>query len=385
MSEANGRATTHCSNCNPGEYVQILSNFGNTNHIGSESASSEPCELADIIDGDTDHGNTNAFDTSPGDIAYPHRPLQRCAGVITTPDLDTQSYSPALPQFNLGIQSQTASNAHSESNYDVSIPPSLWNPAVQCFPGWLSPAIPEFNPCLTPTSNSIGYPPVDLSATTHDQADLALQLPGVYNDFSAYGQPGSVLSLPGHGVYNNLGIMHGNFANFNSFPCRHHFTAGDPQATVVSSYHLPFLSENDIFATPAFPGQQIGMLPTPPAPQTTIASSNQLPFLGTDDIMAAPALPGQQIGMLSTPSSPRPMASRMMAPGSNANTNRYTCDHPGCGQRVARRGDLVRHRLKHGVPQYPCLVVGCGRRGPKAFYRIDKLRAHQLKRHGMAN
>ncbi|RDW59423.1 hypothetical protein BP6252_12510 [Coleophoma cylindrospora] len=346
MSLANGRATNHR---NPG-VLRRRTTTVLTNHIGSETASSEPCrtcQLADAVDGDPNHGNS--FDISPTEIASPHRSRRGCIGVTATPDPSIQLYPPALSFTNPGLQPQTASNTYSGANHDT--PSSLWNPGLPGFPGWLGPATPEFNPYLTPTPNSIGYPPVDLSATTDYQADSPLQLPGVY-DFSAYGQPGPVHYLPSYGVYDNFRIVPGSFAYSNSFPCRHHFTAVDPQATLASS-NLPFLPDDGS----VLPGQHI--IPTPPGPQMTIASSNQVPFLGTDITMAAPALPGQHIGMITTTPGPNPMASRVTPPGSNANANTYTCDYLGCGQRVARRGDLVRHKLKHGVPQYPCLVHGC--------------------------
>jgi hypothetical protein len=68
---------------------------------------------------------------------------------------------------------------------------------------------------------------------------------------------------------------------------------------------------------------------------------------------------------------------------SNIHTNPQTCNYPGCGKVTARQADFARHRLQHGTPHHSCLVHACNRRGPKAFYRADRLRDHQRKKHGM--
>jgi hypothetical protein len=68
----------------------------------------------------------------------------------------------------------------------------------------------------------------------------------------------------------------------------------------------------------------------------------------------------------------------------NVNTNRIACDQPGCTTTFARARDLSRHRKQHGTPEHPCLVNNCDRKGDKAFYRLDKLRVHQQKKHRMA-
>ncbi|KAE9373938.1 hypothetical protein N431DRAFT_337617 [Stipitochalara longipes BDJ] len=88
--------------------------------------------------------------------------------------------------------------------------------------------------------------------------------------------------------------------------------------------------------------------------------------------------------MHSNPAVSSPVARRVPSHRSNANMTPHVCDNPGCSMTFNRLGDLVRHRQQHGNPQYPCLVHGCKRRGRKAFYRTDKLRDHQRKKHRMA-
>jgi hypothetical protein len=61
------------------------------------------------------------------------------------------------------------------------------------------------------------------------------------------------------------------------------------------------------------------------------------------------------------------------------------CSFPGCATTVSRSFDLSRHMKKHSPPEYPCSVSGCDRKGNRAFYRLDKLRDHQHKQHGMIN
>jgi hypothetical protein len=79
-----------------------------------------------------------------------------------------------------------------------------------------------------------------------------------------------------------------------------------------------------------------------------------------------------------------PSRSTTTAPSStSANANRFICDQSGCTATFARAGDLTRHSKKHGVPEYPCLVNNCDRKGDKAFYRPDKLHDHQRKKHKM--
>jgi hypothetical protein len=82
---------------------------------------------------------------------------------------------------------------------------------------------------------------------------------------------------------------------------------------------------------------------------------------------------------------PIPFSSITTAPsGANAQTNRFVCDHSGCTATFARAGDFARHSKKHGIPEYPCIVNNCDRKGDKAFYRPDKLRDHQRMKHKMA-
>ena len=78
-----------------------------------------------------------------------------------------------------------------------------------------------------------------------------------------------------------------------------------------------------------------------------------------------------------------PITGTTTVASANANTNRLTCNHIGCPTTFARAGDRRRH-IKMHPPQHPCLVNNCGRNGDKAFYRLDQLRDHQRKKHGMA-
>jgi hypothetical protein len=210
-------------------------------------------------------------------------------------------------------------------NPDVSITSPAWDPASQNFAQSLSSVTPGFGQRSIPTLSSGDYPPVRSNAITNGQPDPTLQLPDFYDGFS---------------------IVPNGFANFNSFTQWDDLTTIDPQAAMTSF--------------------------------------NQLPCPTTTNMPDAPVLPTQATGMFTTPTVPHPIARSVASHRSNANTNLHTCNYPGCGEILSRQGDLSRHRLKHGVPQHPCFFHGCNRRGPRAFYRADKLRDHQRKKHRMA-
>ena len=206
-------------------------------------------------------------------------------------------------------------------NPDVSIAPPAWDPASQGFTQSLSHVTTGFGQRFITALSSVDYPSVHSNAIANSQPDPTLQLP-------------------------DFGVTSNGFANFNSFIQWDDSTAIDPQATMTSF--------------------------------------NQLPFLAATSMPAAPALPTHATSMFTAPAVPRPIARRVASRRSNVNTNPHTCNYPGCGKIFARPGDLVRHRQQHGVPLHPCLVHGCNRRGSRAFYRADKLRDHQRKKHRMA-
>ena len=186
---------------------------------------------------------------------------------------------------------------------------------------------PSFGQRFIPALSSADYPPVYSNAIANGQPDLTLQL----SDF---------------GVYNDFGVMPNGFANPTSFTHWDDLTAINPQETM--------------------------------------ASFNQLPLPATTGAPVAPTLPTHGTSMFTTPAATRPIARRVVSRRSNVNTNAHTCDYTGCGKIFARPGDLARHTQQHGVPQHPCLIHGCNRRHSRAFYRADKLRDHQRKKHGIA-
>jgi hypothetical protein len=207
-------------------------------------------------------------------------------------------------------------------NSDASITPLAWDPVSQGFAQSSSHVTPGFGQRFIPALSSVDYPPVhSYNAIANGQSDSTLQL----SDF---------------------GATPNGFANFNSFIPWDDSTAVDPQATMTSF--------------------------------------NQLPLPATTSAPAAPALRTHAASMFTAPAVPRPFAGRIMSRRSNVNTNPHTCNYPGCGKMFARPSDIVRHRQQHGVPQHPCPVHGCNRRGSRAFYRTDKLRDHQRKKHRMA-
>lgn len=63
----------------------------------------------------------------------------------------------------------------------------------------------------------------------------------------------------------------------------------------------------------------------------------------------------------------------------------HLCLEPNCNRAYKRVSDLKRHRKTHqtGAKDYDCPVTGCIRKGPKGFWRSDKLRDHLLAKHGI--
>jgi hypothetical protein len=294
----------------------------------------EPWALAapssGFISGDGNHRDIDSFVTSRSHNASPNQALAGTLNATTTRDQHILIWSPNLSPSNRGFQQEAVSTANNgwnnEWNPDVSFAPPAWDPDSERFAQSLSHVTPGFGQSFIPALSSADYPPL-------------------YSNAIANGQPDSTLQLPGFNVYNDFGVMPNGFANPTSFVQWDDLTIIDPQETM--------------------------------------ASFNQLPLPTTTDIPTAPALPSHATSMFTAPAMPRPTARRMTPRRSNGITNAHTCDYAGCGKIFARPGDLARHRLQHGVPQYPCLIHGCNRCHSKGFYRADKLRDHQRKKHGV--
>ncbi|KAH6705246.1 hypothetical protein BKA61DRAFT_739664 [Leptodontidium sp. MPI-SDFR-AT-0119] len=331
--EAFGQPATHCSNCYAG-----IGAFANNYLYQTDSASSlslDPWALAapssGFINGDGNHRDVDSFVTSPNHNAHPNQALAGTLDVTVIRDQHIPIWSPNLSPSNRGFQQQavgTPNNGwNNEWNLDVSVAPPTWDPASHGFAQSLSHVTSGFGQCFITTLNSADYPPV-------------------YSNAIGNGQPDPTLQLPGFGVYNDFVDMPNSFANYTSFTQWDESTAIDPQETM--------------------------------------ASFNQLPLPTTTGMPAALALPTHATSMFTAPAVPRPIARRVVPRRSNVNTNAHTCDSAGCGKIFTRPGDLARHRQQHGVPQHPCLIHGCNRRRSRAFYRADKLRDHQRKKHGIA-
>jgi hypothetical protein len=71
------------------------------------------------------------------------------------------------------------------------------------------------------------------------------------------------------------------------------------------------------------------------------------------------------------------------APTGPNNAIGYVCTYPGCRriEPFKRKADLERHGKKHSPPELNCEIEGCNRKGPRGFYRQDKLRDHQRQKH----
>jgi hypothetical protein len=277
------------------------------------------------------HRNIDTFVISPSYNISPNQALTGILDTAATRDQHIYTWSPNLSPSNHGFQQQAVSTpnngSNNEWNLDISFAPPAWDPASQRFAQYSSHMTSGFGQPFMPT------------------LDLADNL-SVYSNAVTNGQPDQTLQLSDFGAYNDFVAMPNSFAYPTSFTQWDDSTAIDPQETMVSF--------------------------------------NQLPLPTTTDIPAALALPTNVTNMFSTPMVPLPIARRVVPRRSNGNTNAHTCDFTGCGKIFSSPGCLARHRMQHGVPQHPCLIGGCNRRRSKAFYRADKLRDHQRKKHRMA-
>lgn len=68
------------------------------------------------------------------------------------------------------------------------------------------------------------------------------------------------------------------------------------------------------------------------------------------------------------------------AANTHSSGDRISCTHVGCSATFGRAGDFRRHIKKHADPELSCSVKTCNYKS----YRLDKLREHQRKRHGIA-
>jgi len=276
----------------------------------------------DFNNADGNHYDVNSLAPYSGHNASLDQSLVGIIGATATQDQHIHSWSPNLSPSNYGSQQQAISTAYDGWHSDVTIAPSAWDPASQGFAQNLSYVTPSFDQRFIPALGSINYPSVHFTA-------------------SANFQPGPNPQLPDFGVHNYFRVVDNGSTSFNSITQQVDFT--DPQGIMTNFNELVF-----------------------PTTATTPALSTD-----TTDMLTAPELP-------------RSTARRVASRHPNGNANLYTCNHLGCGKIFTRPSDLARHGQQHGVPQHPCLVQGCNRRGLRAFPRADKLRDHQRKKHRMA-
>ena len=103
---------------------------------------------------------------------------------------------------------------------------------------------------------------------------------------------------------------------------------------------------------------------TDPTPEVTNSSGIITQRNGT--ALTSPSLPATHIV---------PNAANTYSSG-----DRISCTHVGCFATFGRAGDFRRHIKKHAGPELSCSVKTCNYKS----YRLDKLREHQCKRHGIA-
>jgi hypothetical protein len=277
---------------------------------------------AGCINVDRNYRYIDSFVPSPSNNVFPNPALTKFVDVTTLQDEHIHIWSQNLSTNDGGHQQQAVSIVNNGWNPDVSLAPFAWDLASQGFDQSMNDLTSGFGQPFTPALSSVDFPPT------------------IIDD-----QPDTIFQTQDSGVYSNDIVMPNDFANFNSSPWDD-LTAMDTQPTMTSF--------------------------------------NQLALPTISSMHAAPALPtNAAISMFAAPAVPRPIARRVVSRHSTVNANTHTCDYPGCGHIVGRMGDFVRHRKQHGVPQYPCPVHGCNRRGSRAFYRADKLRDHQRKKHRM--
>jgi hypothetical protein len=257
---------------------------------------------------------------------------------------------------NIPIWSPTSNGWNKEWNLDASFAPLANDSVPQDFAQNLSHVTPTLEQNFTAWS-SADYPPVYPNAIESGPLDSTFQLP----DF---------------GTYNDFGLMPANnFVNITPYTQWNDLTTLDPQENVANFNQL---------IPPATPYTQWDDL-TAIDPQDNMASFNQGLLPTTTSTPKTPVLPANGTNMSTAFEVPRHNAGAVRSRRSNINTAAHTCGYTGCGKVFTRPGDLARHNLQHGLPQHPCLVRGCNRRGPRAFYRTDKLVEHQRKRHGRTN
>ncbi|PQE06937.1 hypothetical protein CJF32_00009233 [Rutstroemia sp. NJR-2017a WRK4] len=337
--DAFGQPATHCCDCYAGFHDWPISSAtakaSDQHRIDSAlGLSLDPWALAALSVGftndDGNHHDVNTFVTSPSHNVSPRQALGAIQDVTSNRDQNIPIWSPNLSPSNREIQQQAVrtpnNGSNNELNHDVSFAPHAWNATLQGVAQSLSHVTPGFDQPFIPTLDPVDYLSVYSGAVANGQPDLTPQL----SDFD---------------VYNDFSVMPNSFANPTSF------TQWD-DLTVIN-------------------------------PQENMANVDQLPLTTTTGIPAALALPAYASSIITAPTVPLSVARRVVPRRSNGNNNAHACHFTGCGKVFARPGDLARHRNQHGLPQHPCLIDGCNRRGSKAFYRADKLRDHQRKKHKM--
>jgi hypothetical protein len=259
--------------------------------------------------------------TFPGNNALSNPALAGILDTATSWDQYIPIWSTNLSTNDGGLQQQAVSITNNGWNPDASFAPSAWDLASQGFDQSLSDLTTGFGQRFAPAVSPLDFPPTIID-----------------------GHPDPTLQTPDFGVNSNFVIMPNDFADFS-----------------LSQW-------GDLTAMDT---------------QPSMTSFNQLSLHTISSFPAAPASPINATSMFTVPAVPRPIARRVASRHSNVNTSTHTCDYPGCGHIFGRMGDFVRHRKQHGIPQFPCPIHGCNRRGSRAFYRADKLRDHQRKKHRM--
>lgn len=303
----------------------------------------------DFINANASHRDINPY------VISPSQPLTGNLGVAIFRDQH-------IPTLSLDFQQQIVDTAYGGSNNGWNLSgfttPPPWKPDYQESVQSLIPVTQGFGQPYNSAPSLVNYPPGNANIITNDQLSPFLQFPefGLCDNFGdvpdaiADGQPGTALQLPDPALHNNYDIVPNGDSNFHPFFLLDNSTALDPQLTITSLDQLSFSTTTS--------------MPAVPASLTHVSN-----------ITATHAV---------HPAALHPVVNGVATRRPNRNTTPYICDYPGCGISITRQGDFLRHKQKHDVPGFPCLVHGCGRRGRRAFYRADKLRDHQRKKHRMA-
>jgi hypothetical protein len=204
------------------------------------------------------------------------------------------------------------------------------------------------------------------------QSNAVINLPSLRSAYQPVAQNASQIAAD-RDYFNRSGISSLTFDNF-AFARSDSIADGQFDTTL----QLPDLSSNiDVGLSNGFDGFNGFGGPN--------SFNNSTAFFATASELNGFANTNTQKAVIDFAKVPIPFSSSTLAPSAtNAQTNRFECDHSGCTATFSRAGDLVRHNKKHGIPEYPCLVNNCDRKGDKAFYRPDKLRDHQRMKHKMA-